>query len=336
MKLPIDFERSFLSIATDKNFGSNTEDRLTQIVVATFEHSMEFRKIFMKLLDIKIDVAVLTLATRSANNDNKRPDLVVYNKNKSIAVIECKTLSKLHRRQLRSYHNDASNRYILTIYPEAQELVPDGWRRKSWGELLHLIRETTVRDKAQQWMIQQVGKYLSELGVIEMSSLTQKDLDKIALFFRGVRFKKYPNIKASSAIKRLPILEHILVEGFNIVSAEIDAKKYFGKKLRPNMWLSYEWDSIEQQGWPYLQIGLIGLQIVNHREIKQLSIALIMKKETAKATMYATLWRKKSKGEKGVGPIREIKSIPIDIRKSIGPRELALQIRKKILSKLKD
>jgi hypothetical protein len=328
-------ENSFISIVTDKNFSSKTEDRLTQVIVAVFQSSIEFRKIFTKFLGINEDVSDLWLNTREAQDDRKKPDLVIYKNNKSIAVIECKTLSKLRLGQLKSYQNIATKRYILTIYPESYGLVPDGWKRKSWGELLNLMQQTVIRDKIQKWLIQQLAKYLAELGVVEMSSLTQKDLDKIALFFRSIRFERLPRVKASGVIKRLPVLELMLLEGLEIASTEVDVRKYFGKKLRPNIWLSWAWENEEEQSWPYLNIGLLGLDVIGHKTIKKLSITLVVRKKTGRAVLKATLWGKRSKGDKRVGSLRELKSIPIKFKKEIGPRDLASQIKKEILPELR-
>lgn len=326
------YRPSFLKIATEGAYGPRSEDRLTQIIVAAFMHSMTFQKIFLKFIGIPFFRGNLHIQTRIFTEDNKKPDIVVFRNQKAIGVIECKTQSKLRMNQLNDYHQICTNRTILTEFHEAKELVPKGWKRKNWGEFLALLEKTKIQKGVESWIIKQTIEYFRERGIKTMSTLNIRDLRSIYSFLWEIRYEKKPEIQASNAINRLAALDYILVEAFEILCHDIDNKKYFGKRPRPST--KIEWrDWKDSEGMKDFGLGLMSIPIIRKTSIRHISVELSVRK-TGSPQLHFKTWRKAKKADLVKAPFIQLDSHPISVGRELSPRGLALQL-KSILMKYK-
>lgn len=328
---------SFLSIATDKNFSARSEDRLTQIVMASFTHSSSFRKIFMEFLGIKIRSDGLRMETRLSTEDNKRPDISIFNQAKRIAIVECKTKSNLAKRQLQQYHNLANKRYILTMYPESEDLIPQkGWQRRQWGELLYAISKRKPSAPVDKWILNQLENYLrKDIGIMEMSSINNRDLKSIHDLLQSIRYEDKIEIRdAGENILKTGVLQNIILEGFRITCADnAITQKYFGKKPRPNA--SFSWGYYESDMNSGLRngfgFGINDLLLVGNKKGYSLSIGLVVRPKKHRDMLCARLWKK----QPGKSEWDLIWEYPFKVGKVFGARDLALQLTKKVLPQIR-
>lgn len=188
---------SFIVEATRHNFAAGSEDRLTQIVVAAFNSSLRFRRIFFSFLGIKFDPSARAFS--QVHIGSSRPDIKILGGNqwkKPIAVIESKTESRSGRVQLKNHKSFRASYHVLILkYREQLRGIGD-WKVSYWSDLALLVQQELSRienDKSfDQILFHSLIEFFREYGFMKNSVITKKHLESVGTFLNTVRFQKNP------------------------------------------------------------------------------------------------------------------------------------------------
>jgi hypothetical protein len=178
-------KHSLFGQATEHNFPEDSEDRLTQVVAACFNHSAEFRRQFLRFLGINYPDC---WAETQVQEGESRPDIWIRSGRRQVpvALIESKTSTRAHLDQLAMHEGvSAKHRFVIIEHPDG--IYRPKWTVKYWAEFADLLAKSCNNCAISQ----QASEYFKERGIMS-SLITRSDLKNAGAFLDQVRFKKQP------------------------------------------------------------------------------------------------------------------------------------------------
>lgn len=196
---------------------SYSEDRLTQVTAACFNHSNEFRRCLMRFLGIR-NASNSSKASASTQlpvwgrGDFGRLDLGISRNGTLAAIVENKVESPLNVAQLKHYSRvpelKTAKKIILVKNYFDRSLVVDGWRLLHWRDFyLQLCR--TRREKSlsetDRLVINNAIEYLEATHMHVPTEISKQALNDLAKTLRGIRYPK--KISFSNVYSTTPVFE---------------------------------------------------------------------------------------------------------------------------------
>jgi len=193
-------EAGFLETAVHGRHAAYSEDRLTQILVASFNSSPNVRRAVGKLLSIP--EAGTLQATSQVHDGAGRIDVVLHRKTKDFCRIENKIEARLTLRQMHRYAlngNGKTTRVVALVkrYPaEAAVLRQFGIFR--WSSLDRLLRIEKLNPTCTDGFVSlNFHRHLEELGMAKVNSIPLARLRDLSKALHSLRTKSQPVLSLS-------------------------------------------------------------------------------------------------------------------------------------------
>jgi hypothetical protein len=193
-------EAIFLGTAIHGRHAAYSEDRLTQVFVASFNSSSNVRRAVGNLLSIP--EAAKLKATSQVHDGAGRIDVVLHRETKDVCRIENKIDAPLTLRQMRRYAlngNGKTTRVVALVkrYPaEAAVLRQFGIFR--WSSLDRLLRIEKLNPMCTDGFVSlNFHSHLEELGMAKVDSIPLARLRDLSKALHSLRTKPYPALSLS-------------------------------------------------------------------------------------------------------------------------------------------
>jgi len=174
---------SYLSEALKHDYPPHSENRLSQVFAASFNHSHRFRDLFHSFT--RIPSFVDSRALTEQHTADGRLDICICDKHGRKAIIENKVDAPLTVRQLRRYareHQDAKKIALVRDFFEPFSSQTE-WRICHWGDFYrHLVRgiEHGAQASVDHFVISNIITYLEDMDLNTVSAIELHDLDVMA------------------------------------------------------------------------------------------------------------------------------------------------------------
>lgn len=172
------------------------EDRLTQIIAASFNASGKFKKCLLSFLKVKSDVLNLVARTQVVG-ENSRPDLVIYKQDLPFICIESKVSAasiadqQFHHLKLKCPYN-----FLLCRDPVLDLKKNKRFNRVTYYDFFNHLRTDLkkINDILDKFIFEQILNYGKECNMLVPDSILKSDLESAANFFTQTRLRKSPSI----------------------------------------------------------------------------------------------------------------------------------------------
>jgi len=195
-------ESYFLATAVHGRHECYSEDRLTQIFVASFNSSRNIRRAVGKLLSIPEAEAAKLKATSQVHDGAGRIDVVLHSETEEVRRIENKIDAPLTKSQMRRYALNGNGKKMRVVafvkrYPaEAAVLKEFGVFRWSFLDRLLGI-EKLDSTNTDGFVSINFHQHLKDLGMAKVDSISLAELRDLAKALHTLRTKPYPYLSLS-------------------------------------------------------------------------------------------------------------------------------------------
>lgn len=195
------------------------EDRLTQIISATFNESSEFRRLFLRFLEIPYKTHLRTKTQVGTIGALSRPDLIIQHRDSAYAVIESKVRAKSCRIQ-QDLHSKTYAKYYFLICRDAVRPGALGRRFKklTWYELFSFLKSNISNERTiGSFLVHQLINYGEQCGMLLPDSILKSDFENACTFLTELRlrdnpFHSFDKTSPAHSLDRISrFLEHILI-----------------------------------------------------------------------------------------------------------------------------
>ena len=255
--------QSFLSEALRGSFDLNSEDRLTQVFVSSFNHSAKFRKYLSVFLACKLPPRAFAVAQRSfLKGSHKRPDICICAGRSTKVVLENKIEAPLTVKQLKSYSGvqELSKAKKIALVKHFFEPLPitKDWRILHWSDLGRFLERKVKKQAADTTDYFIVHNFISLLDTIGMSTpnrITKSELQHLAKAFHKMRNAAGPDISLrvpafEVASNYIDMLEAVVTMSREEPIIRKRAAKNYQFNPRINSW----WDEDEEKEHMHLSL----------------------------------------------------------------------------------
>jgi hypothetical protein len=171
------------------------EDRLTQIVAATFNSSESFRRLFLRFLKVPIKRNLVARTQVSNEEAPSRPDLIIYSSETPYILIESKVDAKADKSQqnrhsrLRAMHN-----FLIVRDAVSEESVHHHFQKINWYDFFSfLLPFNKAKPRTpEEFLIQQLICFGKECDMLMPEKITKDDFKLACNFFTSARLRKFP------------------------------------------------------------------------------------------------------------------------------------------------
>lgn len=292
---------SYLSEALKGGYETHSEDRLSQVFTASFNHSALFRKLFYQLTDLNPlkNPCARTQLHGSNHSLAGRLDICLYNGMKQHAIIENKIDAPLYLKQLKKYNKLYPSRSIKRIAMVKHFFEPfastGGWTILHWGEFYRLLK-TKCSDKhkgADSFIVHNFISHLEALGMDTPLVLEKSELEGLAKALYKMRQPKafWLSLKAP-AFEIANQYIQMLAEIIDMTREEPVIKKVIGTSYRFNPVLSTWWN-VDKLRERHLMLG-VQIRIRNKRhKARSVGTAMLFYNNAPRRYQILTYWQEK-------------------------------------------
>jgi hypothetical protein len=193
--------QGFITQSLDGDYGSFSEDRLTQLAAASFNHSRVFRVCFLKFLRARdankaINARAETQRPVWRNGERGRLDMVVKRGHRTVAIVENKVDAPLLSRQLKFYNEvpelkSAKKIALVRHYFETQGFDAN-WRVLHWRDFYLVLRARVDGPKSipptDKFVLRSFIEYLEAANMHTPTRIAKRDMKDLARMLRGLRY----------------------------------------------------------------------------------------------------------------------------------------------------
>lgn len=197
----------YLSELIYGNYDSNSEDRLSQIFSASFNHSPSFKRAILRFLGVSYRAGYTsdTQLSYDVKGRTFKIDISLQYKQTTHIIIENKVDSILTARQLRNYNIIPELRNVKKICivrkVEPGEKYPGNWTILHWHDVHSCLRTECPDD----FFAQNVMEILEEHNMMVPEKITRSELQALARALYTLRYKKRPILSLDQ-----PVFETII------------------------------------------------------------------------------------------------------------------------------
>jgi len=231
----------FIIDMTSGGWKEGSEDRLTQIVVSSFNASPVFARQFCSFLAIPY-IANSKLSSQYSGI-NSRADIVMLNANgKVVALIESKTESKTRIEQNKNHEKikvEGDNYFQITKYPD--QIRPSSkWKVLNWTDFAKALRKSnSSKNNFDSRLISGVVEWFREYGFMKNTVFRPDDVknsSEFIYFFNGGKdeYKKWGIIPGGRCLNSFNALVEAVDFTVSLLRAEMFSDSFFKKKLNGN------------------------------------------------------------------------------------------------------
>lgn len=252
------------------DYRSYSEDRLTQLTAASFNHSDSFRRCFLRFLGSRhagapADGHAITQVPVWSRGRLGRLDLIIKRNGRLVCVVENKVDSQLDPSQLKRYSAVAGLKSAQTValvksYFEAPR-ANAGWQILHWRdfylELRHCLENQRALSALDGMIIRNFIQYLEVAKMHVPTEITKQDMTELAKMLHGLRFIEETNAGwlptktqvFETAADFLRMLESIVEESRIVTKLSKVARKKYRFTPRISHWSITTKYGAEYHGW---------------------------------------------------------------------------------------
>jgi hypothetical protein len=269
---------SYLKESLHGDYAMGSEDRLSQIFSASFNHSDVFRKAVFQFLNIstKLPSKSVTQNHHLSRGESAKLDILLSSSSADCIVIENKINAPLTNHQLKKYDHITKTKhcqkYCFVKHYKIVAEVLGGWRIRYWGDFY--ISLLTLKEI--DFVTANFIEILKEYGMERPHLIKKTDLKALSRALHIIRFKDKPMLTFNGpTFETIVTFKMFLEDVFRKAAKEPILKKKAGKSFRPNMRVSW-WYEEKKKGKEWLWIGC-GVKLQKaYNEIKSFGAALIL------------------------------------------------------------
>jgi hypothetical protein len=240
-------EEVYLTEAIKGRLQDYDENRLSQIFSASFNNSLQFRKIFLNFIGFK-GKEELVCKTQWYKFTNKRNfiDIKIFKKSSPngnpVIVIENKIESELTNKQLKDYNGiqeikRLKPKFKIALVKYFFEFYNENWTIIHWSEFYRELQKHVHKMKGEKdkFIIDNILNYLKKNNMALVEKISKEDLNKLADYiyltksiFDGSPGKKLDIKVFETASNFFTILEFICSK----IKENKDFKKIIGKNIQ--------------------------------------------------------------------------------------------------------
>jgi hypothetical protein len=223
----------FLVEALKYNVPAFHEDRLTQVVSATFNESQGFQRLLLKFLRVPYRPG-LRSRTQVANEEApSRPDLIIFDDERPYILIESKVEARSDKaQQNRHARMLAVHCFLIVRDPVKQVHIGRRFKKVTWGDFFSFIisADRMERDSIDCFLIEKLISFGKECKMLMPDRIYKSDFESASALVTQLRLKSSPS---HSFEKRNPCQSLDLMSLF-LERALIRVKDdpFLGSKLR--------------------------------------------------------------------------------------------------------
>jgi hypothetical protein len=285
---------TYLSEVLYGNYPTYSEDRLSQIFSATFNHSAEFRRTvatFLTTNPLK-NATASTQVFYPVGQEGAQIDILLSSRKKARIVIENKIDAQLTHGQLKKYDRISDlnhcNKYCFVKHYQKIARFPTWWNILYWGDFYVSLKAQKNLDFLSHNFI----NILEEYGMDRPEKIAKNDIQTLASALYQIRYKDKPNFAYSDPIfENLVILKKFMEDTFRRASKEPILLKRAGKAFRAKFRVSW-WYEEKKKGKEWLWIGCEVTLRKQYNNIDAFGAALLLYDKQKKYKLLAYVNRK--------------------------------------------
>lgn len=173
-------QSSYLEEALAGGYSDYSEDRLSQIFCASFNHSSRFRKLFLETVNLDSkSYAALSAQTQisyEAGKKDARIDIIIYKNGKPYIVIENKVDAPLTNKQLSKYNKIKDLRRckkLAVVKHYFDSIIQGQWKIYHWADLYSAYKLAFVAGISNQVDKFVISNFVEYLEMMNMSRVHQ-------------------------------------------------------------------------------------------------------------------------------------------------------------------
>jgi len=295
---------TYLHDALKGGYDSHSEDRLSQVFAASFNHSALFRKAFYAFADIP-PLAFPNARTQlcdKLNGTQGRLDVCLYDRNTRKVIIENKIDAPLYVNQLTKYsrlHSSALVKKIALVKTFFEPFADNkGWKILHWGDLYRKVAEgKQVIDAGSTdgFVIDNFLSHLEEIGLKTVTRITSAELVGLAKAVHRMRSPKKCNFSLKMpafevAQRYISMLENIV----EMTKEEPIIRKSVKKNYRFNPWFGGWQEGDDRVDRMHFMIGAdINLSRHRRHRVRTVGTAILFYDKKPAKCSIKTYWQGK-------------------------------------------
>jgi hypothetical protein len=172
------------------------EDRLTQVVSATFNESQYFRRIFLKFLNVPYRPGILAKTQVRNEQAPSRPDLILFNWDFPYVLIESKVESKSDKNQQTRHSHLKAKYYVLIVRDPVQEIhIDNRFKKVTWYDFFSYLLEISKLEKSEldSFLINKLISFGRECGMLLPDRITKTDFTSACDLLSQIRLRNDPS-----------------------------------------------------------------------------------------------------------------------------------------------
>lgn len=205
------YQEGFITQALAGNFPPLSENRLTQLTAASFNHSAVFRRRFLEFLGVRrarktANCRALTQRSIWCNRELGLLDLEITRGGRTVAIVENKVDAPLKARQLRFYARvtrlkSARKIALVRSYFDFTEDAGE-WHVLHWRDFYLVLcacldrKRTVPATDTDTFIIRSFTEYLKTAHMHTPIVITKTNVNDLALMLHGLRYAEKTEFKS--------------------------------------------------------------------------------------------------------------------------------------------
>jgi len=273
------YQEGFVTQALTGNYDPLSENRLTQLTAASFNHSAVFRRCFLEFLGVRkgrttTNCRALPQQSIWRRRELGHLDLEITRGGRTVAIVENKVDAPLRARQLRFYAGgprlkSAKKIALVQNYFDFTEGAGE-WDVLHWRDFYLVLCACLDREKlahatdTDTFILQNFKEYLETAHMHAPTVITKTDLNDLALMLHGLRYPDKTKFKTihlkdtvfQTAADWIRMMESIFEDSQLMSRLNKAARKQYrftpcifhwdevnkGKDTKTFPWISIQWE----------------------------------------------------------------------------------------------
>lgn len=171
------------------------EDRLTQVVAATFNESVSFQRIFLRFLGVPYISGLIAKTQVVDESAPSRPDLILFLETAPYVLIESKVQARSSTdQQKRHGRMKAKHFFLIARDPVPLSGLDRKFRKTTWSEFFSFLirRGANAGSPVDKFLIEKLINFGRESRMLMPDRISKDDFDNANTFLTQLRLCAFP------------------------------------------------------------------------------------------------------------------------------------------------
>ena len=246
--MAIQHDASYLKEVLAGEYSNYSEDRLSQICCASFNHSRLFRKVFLDTINLDSkSISELKAETQigyGLAKEDARIDIIIYKNSKPFIVIENKVDAPLTSWQLEKYDKirdfDRCKKVVIVKH-YFDSIIRSQWKIYHWADLCSAFTKAVsagINDPIENFVLSNFVEHLELMNMSRVNRISKSELVRFSEAIYKLRNKNpYMSLTKRNIFETGNQLLSVLEEIIDLVRQEQIITKSIGRNFRftPNI-----------------------------------------------------------------------------------------------------